>query len=157
MVIIAGATAAWAVVVGCAVVGVHGKHAPAVPALSLMPPIQPLIENVGTVDLFPMPLCGDFKLEEATIDDIQKALHRGALTSQELVLCYLQRTYQTQEYIKYVFPTWILSVFQARNPGGAGTLAPLPWFSLPRAAPVGTAPRPVVIQPLTSNPVPSCK
>ncbi|KAK7458505.1 amidase [Colletotrichum acutatum] len=46
-----------------------------------------------------MPLCGNFKLEEATIDEMQAALAAGTLTSQQLVGCYIQRTYQTQEYI----------------------------------------------------------
>jgi len=108
------AAALLAVVAGCAVAGVHAKNAPSVPGLSLTPPLQPMLENAGTVDLFPMPLCGDFELEEATIDELQTAMQRGKLTSQQLVLCYLQRTYQTQEYIKYVLHH-VSSVAHARR------------------------------------------
>ncbi|KXH39077.1 amidase [Colletotrichum nymphaeae SA-01] len=64
-----------------------------------LPSVFPLLEDVGSADLFPMPLCGTFKLEEATIDEMQAALAAGTLTSQQLVGCYIQRTYQTQEYI----------------------------------------------------------
>lgn len=60
----------------------------------------PLQENAGTVDLFPMPECFGFRLEEATIDEMQKAMESGALTSVQLVQCYMIRTYQTEEYIK---------------------------------------------------------
>ena len=49
-----------------------------------------------------MPPCGSFDLEEATIDDMQAAMEAGILTSTQLVVCYMIRTYQTQEYIKYV-------------------------------------------------------
>ncbi|KAK4159719.1 amidase signature domain-containing protein [Cladorrhinum sp. PSN259] len=48
---------------------------------------------------FPMPLCGTFKLEEATIDEMQQAMEDGTLTSVQLVKCYLERTFQTNEYI----------------------------------------------------------
>ncbi|KAK1516624.1 amidase [Colletotrichum paranaense] len=64
-----------------------------------VPSVFPLLEDVGSADLFPMPLCGTFKLEEATIDEMQAALTAGTLTSQQLIGCYIQRTYQTQEYI----------------------------------------------------------
>ncbi|KAK1517058.1 amidase [Colletotrichum costaricense] len=64
-----------------------------------VPSVFPLLEDVGSAYLFPMPLCGTFKLEEATIDEMQAALTAGTLTSQQLVGCYIQRTYQTQEYI----------------------------------------------------------
>lgn len=48
-----------------------------------------------------MPVCGGtFKLEEATIDQMQKAMQDGIMTSQQLVICYMQRTFQTQEYIR---------------------------------------------------------
>ncbi|GKT90135.1 amidase family protein [Colletotrichum tofieldiae] len=47
-----------------------------------------------------MPVCGGtFKLEEATIDQMQKAMQDGIMTSQQLVICYMQRTFQTQEYV----------------------------------------------------------
>jgi len=59
----------------------------------------PLLENSGTVELFPMPKCGPFSLEEATIDQMQSAMERGKLTSVQLVQCYLTRVYQTNDYI----------------------------------------------------------
>jgi hypothetical protein len=63
-------------------------------------PVFPLQENAETEKLFPMALCNGFKLEEATIDQMQEAMKKGKLTSQQLVVCYMQRTYQTNEYIK---------------------------------------------------------
>lgn len=70
------------------------------PSSSLLDSVFPLQQNAGTTGLFPMPLCHGFKLEEATIDQMQQALSRGQLSSQELVTCYLQRIYQTDRYIK---------------------------------------------------------
>ncbi|KAJ0275882.1 hypothetical protein COL940_008589 [Colletotrichum noveboracense] len=46
-----------------------------------------------------MPPCGNFILHEATIDQMKAAMEAGTVTSQQLVACYLQRTYQTQEYV----------------------------------------------------------
>lgn len=60
----------------------------------------PLRQNEGLPDQFPMPLCGSFQLEEATIDDMQQAMSNGQLTSTQLTLCYIQRIYQTQSYTK---------------------------------------------------------
>lgn len=60
----------------------------------------PLLENGETPELFAMPPCGTFNLEEATIDDMQAAMASGALTSVQLCLCYLQRVFQTQNYLK---------------------------------------------------------
>lgn len=60
----------------------------------------PLEQNAGTPDLFFMPPCGSFELEEATIDDMQQAMARGDLTSVQLTICYMQRTYQLQGYTK---------------------------------------------------------
>jgi len=60
----------------------------------------PRIEDAETPNLFPMAPCGTFKLEEATIDEMQQAMAAGTLTSVQLVHCYLQRTYQTNGYIK---------------------------------------------------------
>ncbi|KAK5313573.1 hypothetical protein LTR70_007557 [Exophiala xenobiotica] len=64
--------------------------------------VFPLLQNAGTPELFAMPMCGAFKLEEATIDDMQNAMSNGTLTSVQLCLCYLQRTFQTQNYINSV-------------------------------------------------------
>lgn len=66
----------------------------------LTPSLTPLEENAGSPDLFPMPLCKGFKLEEATIDEMRKAMEKGTLTSVDLVHCYMVRTFQTQQYIK---------------------------------------------------------
>ena len=52
--------------------------------------------------LFAMPLCNGVKLEEATIDELQSHMSRGQLTSVQIVTCYVQRAYQTGEYIKSV-------------------------------------------------------
>lgn len=60
----------------------------------------PLQENVDSTKLFPMAPCGSFKLEEATIDDMQKAMAKGTLTSVQLTECYMTRNYQTDDYIK---------------------------------------------------------
>ena len=64
--------------------------------------VFPLEQKAGTAELFPMPLCNGFKLEEATVDQMQAAMERGQITSQQLVICYLQRMYQTESYIKCV-------------------------------------------------------
>lgn len=50
---------------------------------------------------FPMPLCHGFKLEEATIDQLQEAMENGKLSSKKLVGCYLERIYQTDFYVRY--------------------------------------------------------
>lgn len=65
--------------------------------------IFPLLEDVGSPDLFPMPPCGSFQLEESTIEQMQAAMSNGTLTSVQLCLCYLQRTLQTNSYIRYVW------------------------------------------------------
>ena len=56
--------------------------------------------GAAPAQLFAMPLCDGFRLEEASIDDLQQALSSGKLTSVQLVTCYLQRAYQTADYIK---------------------------------------------------------
>jgi amidase len=60
----------------------------------------PLQQNAGSTGLFPMPRCGSFKLEEATIDQMQAAMASGTLTSVQLVQCYMLREFQTHQYIK---------------------------------------------------------
>ena len=66
------------------------------------PYIFPLLQNGSQADSgqFPMPMCHGFKLEEATIDELQEELSSGRLTSVKLVLCYLRRIYQTDSYIR---------------------------------------------------------
>ncbi len=80
----------------------------------------PLQQNADTTALFPMPSCGHFNLEEATIDQMQQAMSEGTLSSQQLVLCYMQRTYQTEEYIQYALPAFSYAlgfpVFLASTP-----------------------------------------
>jgi amidase len=62
----------------------------------------PLLKNGLLADngQFPMPLCHGFKLEEATIDQLQQELSGGRLTSVQIAFCYLQRIYHTDEYIR---------------------------------------------------------
>ncbi|KAK3321338.1 amidase [Cercophora scortea] len=74
-------------------------NANATAAILSAPSLFPLQQNAGTVNLFPMAPCGSFKLEEATIDQMQAAMKAGTLTSVQLVQCYMQRNYQTDEYI----------------------------------------------------------
>lgn len=54
-------------------------------------------------DLFPMPECNGIRLEEATIDQLQEAMNTGLLTASQIVLCYVQRIYQTDMYLEYGF------------------------------------------------------
>lgn len=58
--------------------------------------------KIGTngSDLFPMRPCHGFKLEEATIDEIQAALDSRKLTGVQLLECYYERIYQVQPYLK---------------------------------------------------------
>jgi amidase len=50
--------------------------------------------------LFPTRHCHGFKLEEASIDEIQARLSNGSFTSVQLLECYLDRIHQTQPYLK---------------------------------------------------------
>lgn len=54
-------------------------------------------------NLFPMPKCNGVRLEEATIDQLQEAMNTGLLTTSQIVLCYMQRIYQTDMYLEYDF------------------------------------------------------
>ncbi|MCJ1464114.1 hypothetical protein MMC07_002727 [Pseudocyphellaria aurata] len=49
-----------------------------------------------------MPKCNGVTLEEATIDQLQDAMNTGQLTTQQIVLCYMQRIYQTDMYLKAI-------------------------------------------------------
>ncbi|KAH8703846.1 amidase family protein [Talaromyces proteolyticus] len=53
-------------------------------------------------DIFPMRLCNGFKLEEASIDEIQVELKSGKLTGVQLLECYFERIYQLQPYLNAV-------------------------------------------------------
>jgi amidase len=68
----------------------------------------PRLEKAGTTDLFPVPLCNGFKLEEATVDELQHAMATGVLTSVKLVTCYLQRIYQVDNYIRWVYLCFVI-------------------------------------------------
>ena len=54
----------------------------------------------NSAELFPMPHCNGITLEEATIDQLQDAMEKGRLTSVQIAVCYLQRIWQTDEYVK---------------------------------------------------------
>ncbi|KAH8676894.1 amidase signature domain-containing protein [Tricladium varicosporioides] len=64
----------------------------------------PLLQNgsLSNSGQFPMSLCNGFRLEEATIDQLQQAMIDGILTSLQIVSCYVQRVYQTDEYLNAV-------------------------------------------------------
>ncbi|CZR60641.1 related to glu/asp-tRNA amidotransferase subunit A [Phialocephala subalpina] len=51
---------------------------------------------------FPIPLCNNFKLEEASIDQLQDAMSDGKLTSVQIVECYLQRVHQVDQYLRAI-------------------------------------------------------
>ncbi|KAJ1552977.1 hypothetical protein HK405_009356, partial [Cladochytrium tenue] len=51
------------------------------------------------VNPFPMSLCNGLPLEDASVSDIQAWLTEGALTSVQLVQCYLQRIDQIDSYV----------------------------------------------------------
>ncbi|KIW46380.1 uncharacterized protein PV06_02054 [Exophiala oligosperma] len=79
--------------------------------------VFPLLQDANTTELFPMPQCGAFQLQEATIDQMQSAMSNGSVTSTQLVLCYLERAYQTQNYLSSIleFNPDVLSIAQARD------------------------------------------
>lgn len=62
----------------------------------------PYLGSASGIDAlrFPMPKCNGIALEEATVDQLQDAMSSGQLTSAQLAICYLQRMYQTDPYIK---------------------------------------------------------
>ena len=64
----------------------------------------PFLGNVSELDAarFPMPQCTGLTLEEATIDQLQDFMRSGQLSSAQIAMCYLQRIYQVDPYIKYV-------------------------------------------------------
>ncbi|KAK5137022.1 hypothetical protein LTR08_001031 [Meristemomyces frigidus] len=62
----------------------------------------PALNAANTTGLFPMPQCHSVTIEEATIDQLQQYLSRGNITSQQLVVCYLQRVWQVDEYTNSV-------------------------------------------------------
>lgn len=59
----------------------------------------PVFGNV-TDERFPMKRCHGITLEEATIDQLQYHMSSGRLSTTQLVLCYLERIWQTHSYIE---------------------------------------------------------
>lgn len=59
-------------------------------------------DAANSAELFPMPKCHGVVIEEASIDELQEYLSHGNLTSQQLAMCYLQRIWQTDDYINAV-------------------------------------------------------
>ncbi|KUJ15916.1 amidase signature enzyme [Mollisia scopiformis] len=49
-----------------------------------------------------MPLCNGFKLEEASIDELQEVMSSGRLTAVQIVSCYVQRIQQTDKYLRAI-------------------------------------------------------
>jgi amidase len=56
--------------------------------------------NISASAWHAMPLCKGYKIEDATIDELQEFMTIGNLTTVQLVTCYMQRYYQTNQYIK---------------------------------------------------------
>lgn len=56
--------------------------------------------NVSASAWHAMPLCKGHKIEDATIDELQEFMTKENLTTVQLVTCYIQRYYQTNQYIK---------------------------------------------------------
>lgn len=59
-------------------------------------------DAASTPGLFPMPICHDVILAEATIDQLQDYMSNGALTSLQLLKCYLKRVNQVDGYINSI-------------------------------------------------------
>lgn len=58
--------------------------------------------TAGTPNLFPMRSCHGITLEEATIDQLSGYMSNGALTSVQLLRCYMRRVQQVDEYINSI-------------------------------------------------------
>ncbi|PLN77183.1 amidase family protein [Aspergillus taichungensis] len=58
--------------------------------------------SISGSDLFPMRPCRGIQLAEATIDELQVHLSTGALTSVDLLHCYLGRIFQTDSYLSAI-------------------------------------------------------
>lgn len=67
---------------------------------TLVAPFPFQFPEEGRAELFPMPKCNGVTLEEATIDQVQDAMNAGLLTTSQIVLCYMQRVYQTDMYLE---------------------------------------------------------
>ncbi|KAJ4296860.1 hypothetical protein N0V90_006908 [Kalmusia sp. IMI 367209] len=58
--------------------------------------------TVGNPLPFSMPLCNGVKIEDATIDELQRFMILEELSSQDLVSCYLARIEQTNSYLRSI-------------------------------------------------------
>lgn len=70
------------------------------------PPLQ--TGSLADSGQFPMPLCHGFKLEEASIDQLQHELSQNRLTTVKLVMCYLQRILQVDDYTRYALSSQVI-------------------------------------------------
>lgn len=57
--------------------------------------------DLSSVSRFPMESCHGVTLEEATVDQLQKYMTQGILSSVKIVECYLKRKLQVDQYLKY--------------------------------------------------------
>lgn len=72
------------------------------PLQNPLPYCFPPQNATGTPALFPMLLCRDIVLEEATIDQLQDYMTKGVLTSLEILRCHLKRVAQVDGYINSI-------------------------------------------------------
>jgi amidase len=56
--------------------------------------------NASAAAWHAMPFCKGFSIEDATIDELQQYMAASNLSSVQLLSCYMQRYYQTNQYIK---------------------------------------------------------
>lgn len=61
-------------------------------------PLNITINSVKSLNT--LNLCNGVIIEEATIDDLQRYLSDGKLTSVQLTTCYIHRVFQVEKYIK---------------------------------------------------------
>ncbi|KAH6957759.1 amidase signature domain-containing protein [Ilyonectria sp. MPI-CAGE-AT-0026] len=59
-------------------------------------------KSSNDVSPFPLPLCKGIDIEDATIDELQRWMMLGDLTSKDLVKCYVARIEQTNGYLRSV-------------------------------------------------------
>ena len=60
-------------------------------------------DSRNPANLLPLRLYNGIPLEEAVVESLQSAVHLGRLTSSQISFCYMQRIYQTDSYVEYVF------------------------------------------------------
>ncbi|THY48746.1 amidase family protein [Aureobasidium pullulans] len=63
----------------------------------------PLLQDANNTDLlFPMPACHGYVIAEKSIEELQEYMTSGNLTSVQLTTCYLQRQFQTHDYLNAI-------------------------------------------------------